>query len=147
MNLIQKFIEQRDAFETAYESGDWSLLDPFLHKDIIYEVMNMPFHCVIKGREHVVAGFKRSVERFDKLCIRTVGIDTSAHEEGANVLVHSGIRFERPDCPTLHSSLWEIATYRGNRIERIVDVYDPGTRAEFEKWMASWGAGLDPSYA
>jgi hypothetical protein len=146
MNLIHKFIEQREAFETAYENGDWSLLDPFLHEDITYEVMNMPFHCVIKGRAQVLAGFKRSVEGFDKLCIRTVGIGTKAREEGANVLGHGGIRFERPNCPPLNSTLLEIATYRGDKIERLVDVYDPGMCAEFETWMAKWGAGLDASY-
>ncbi len=146
MDLIHKFVEQRGAFEAAYENGNWSLLDPFLHEDIIYEVMNMPFHCVVQGRAAVVAGFERSVERFDKLCIRTVGIGSSVHEEGANVLVHSGIRFERPNCPVLNSSLWEIATYRDGKVARIVDVYDPGTRADFEKWMAEWGEGLDPRY-
>jgi ketosteroid isomerase-like protein len=146
MTRIQQFSAQRGAFETAYESGDWAALGAYFHEDITYEVLNMPFHCVIKGREQVLAGLRLSVERFDKLCIRTVGIDSSIREEGDNVLVHSGIRFERAGAPSTSATLWEIATYRGERIERILDIYDPGCGAEFEQWMSTWGQGLDPRY-
>lgn len=146
MTRIQQFVAQRSAFEAAYETGDWTPLGAYFHEDITYEVLNMPFHCVIKGREQVLAGLRLSVERFDKLCIRTVGIDSSVREEGENVLVHSGIRFERPGAPSTSATLWEIATYRGERIERILDIYDPGCGAEFEQWMTVWGQGLDPRY-
>jgi len=146
MTRIQQFVAQRGAFEAAYESGCWTALGAYFHDDITYEVLNMPFHCVIKGREQVLAGLKLSVERFDKLCIRTVGIGSSIREEGDNVLVHSGIRFERPGAPSTSATLWEIATYRGDRIERILDIYDPGCSAEFEQWMSAWGEGLDPRY-
>ncbi|MEQ8267873.1 MAG: nuclear transport factor 2 family protein [Parvibaculum sp.] len=147
MTLLERFITQRGVFEAAYESGDWAPLGAFFHDDITYEVMNMPFHCVIKGREAVLAGLKMSVERFDKLCVRTVGIDSVAYEEGPNVLIHAGIRFERNGSPSISSQLWEIATYRGDRIERLLDIYDAGACGEFEAWMKSWGQGLDPSYA
>jgi len=146
MTLIQRFVSQRGAFEAAYDSGDWASLGAYFHEDITYEVMNMPFHCVIKGREQVLAGLRRSVERFDKLCIRTVGIDSSIREEGANILVHSGLRFERAGAPSTSATLWEISTYRGELIERILDIYDPGCGAEFEQWMTAWGQGLDPRY-
>lgn len=146
MTRIQRFVAQRGAFEAAYDSGDWTALGAYFHEDITYEVLNMPFHCVIKGREQVLAGLRLSVERFDKLCIRTVGIDSSIREEGENVLVHGGIRFERTGAPSTSATLWEIATYRDERIERILDIYDPGCGAEFERWMAAWGQGLDPRY-
>lgn len=146
MRLIQQFVAQREAFEAAYASGDWTPLGAFFQEDITYEVMNMPFHCVIRGRSQVLDGLRRSVERFDKLCIRTVGIGSSILEEGANVLVHSGMRFERAGAPSTAASLWEIATYRDGLIERIMDIYDPGCAAEFEQWMADWGQGLDPRY-
>ena len=146
MTLLERFIAQRSVFEKAYETGDWAPLGAFFHDDITYEVMNMPFHCVIKGRDAVLAGFRRSVERFDQLCVRTVGIDSVVYEEGPNVLVHSGIRFSRDDSPSVSSRLWEIASYRGNLIERLVDIYDPGSCGEFKAWMMRWGEGLDPSY-
>ena len=106
----------------------------------------MPFHCNIEGRIAVLAGFQRSVEHFDKLCIRTVGIGSFIREEGANVLINSGMKFEREGAPPMSVRLWEIATYRGGLIERIVDIYDPGANEEFERWMERWGRGLDPSY-
>jgi len=146
MSLLKRFVAQRSVFETAYETGDWAPLGVFFHEDVSYEVMNMPFHCVVKGRDAVLAGFRRSVECFDKLCNRTVGIDSVVYEEGPNILVHSGISFSRDGSPVISSRLWEIATYRGDLIERLIDVYDPGARGEFEAWMTSWGEGLDPRY-
>lgn len=146
MNLIQRYAEQREVFEAAYDSGDWAPLGDYFHEDITYEVMNMPFHCVIQGRNRTLAALRYSVERFDKLCIRTVGIDSMIRQEGANVLVHSGMRFEREGAPATTATLWEIATYRGDRIERILDIYDPQCAASFERWMADWGQGLDPRY-
>lgn len=146
MSLLKQFIAQRSVFESAYESGDWAPLGAFFHDDVIYEVMNMPFHCVLKGRDAVLAGFRMSVERFDKLCERTVGIEPVVYEEGPNVLVHSGISFSRGGSPAVFSRLWEIATYRGDRIERLIDIYDPNAGAEFETWMKDWGEGLDPRY-
>lgn len=146
MNLISRFAAQRSAFELAYENGDWDSVGAFFHDDIVYEVMNMPFHCVVAGRSAVLAGLDRSIERFDKKCKRTVGIGSIVREEGPNVLVDAGIRFEREGAPTLDARLWEIATFRDGLIERILDIYAPGANANFAEWMAKWGEGLDPRY-
>lgn len=146
MSLIPLFAAQRSAFELAYDNGDWDSVSAFLHDNIIYEVMNMPFHCVVAGREAVLAGFKRSIELFDKKCKRTVGIGSLVHEEGPNVLVNAGIRFDREGAPTLEVRLWEIATYRDGLIERIVDIYAPEAKSHFAEWMIKWGEGLDPRY-
>jgi hypothetical protein len=147
MKLLTLFTAQRGAFETAYLGGDWAPLGAFYADNVTYEVMNMPFHCVLRGRDAVLAGFARSVERFDRHCTRTVGIDASAREEGANVLISAGIRFEREGAPALTSRLWEIATYVDGKVERLIDIYDVGDNARFAAWMADWGAGLDPTYA
>jgi hypothetical protein len=146
MSLIRQFIEQRAAFEKTYEDGNWARMEPYFGENLTYEVMNMPFHCVISGRGAVIAGLRRSIENFDRLCLRTVGIGAMVFEEGGNVLVHGGIRFQRGGSPPIESGLWEIATYRDGLIERLIDVYDPGDGARFERWMAEWGDGLDASY-
>lgn len=147
MSLLPLFVAQRRAFETAYEDGDWSPLEAFFHEDVRYEVLNMPFHCVLEGRGAMLAGIRRSIEGFDKHCRRTVGLDRVVREEGANVIIHSRMAFERPGAPPTSSRVWEIATYRDGRIARLIDLYDPGAAADYEQWMAAWGQGLDPSYA
>jgi SnoaL-like domain len=146
MSLIAKFVEQRRVFERAYDTGEWVLLEPYFQPEASYEVMNMPFHCVLRGREAVVAGFKRSVERFDRLCTRTVGLGSKITEEGDSVLINSGIRFRRSEGPEIEVRLWEIATYRDGLISRILDIYDLDERTKFSNWMEKWGEGLDPSY-
>lgn len=147
MSLLSLFAAQRHAFETAYLGGDWSPLGAFFADDITYEVMNMPFHCVLRGRDAVLGGFARSVERFDKLCTRTVGIDATAREEGGNVLISAGISFGRAGAPTLASRLWEIASYVDGKVVRLIDIYDVPENDRFVRWMDEWGAGLDPTYA
>lgn len=146
MSLIARFVAQRAAFEAAYHNDDWHSVGAFFQSDIVYEVMNMPFHCVVSGRSAVLAGLARSIDRFDKQCRRTVGIGSAVREEGANVLVNTAIRFEREGAPVLEAQLLEVATYRDGLIERIIDVYSPGACAQFAQCMACWGAGLDPRY-
>ncbi|MEX1152788.1 nuclear transport factor 2 family protein [Parvibaculum sp.] len=146
MAIVQKFIEQRQIFEAAYEDDNWAPLAPYFHEEVVYEVINMPFHCRIEGRTVMIEGLKRSIERFDKLCVRAVGLGAKLYEEGNNVFVHGGIRFQRADAPVLESSLWEIATYRDGLIVRLMDIYDAGDKERFERWMTEWGDGPDPSY-
>lgn len=111
MSRFQQFIEQRAAFEKTYDDGNWTRLEPYFSEGFVYEVMNIPFHCVINGRAAVIAGLRRSIEHFDRLCRRTVGLGPMIFQEGNSVLVHSGIRFQRDDSPPVESCLWKIATY------------------------------------
>tara|TARA_R110002051_G_scaffold3258_1_gene17643 strand:- start:1623 stop:2066 length:444 start_codon:yes stop_codon:yes gene_type:complete len=146
MTLTAKFLAQRIAFEQAYEDGRWERLKPYFTDDMTYEVMNVPFHCVIEGVDAFAAGLKWSTDRFDKLCVREVGFDRRLAEEGNNVVSHSGIRFTYNGSPPIATRLWEIATFRDGLIDRIIDIYDPGDAERFNDWMAQWGEGLDPRY-
>lgn len=146
MDLISLFAAQRAAFEVAYDTDDWQGVGAFFDDRITYEVANMPFHCVIEGRGAVLAGLRRSVVGFDRLCRRTVGVDTKIRQEGDTILVNAGIRFEHANAPSIEVRLWEIATYRDGLMTRLLDIYDWAERERFEAWMAAWGAGLDPSY-
>ncbi|MBI3676472.1 MAG: nuclear transport factor 2 family protein [Proteobacteria bacterium] len=146
MSLLEKFVSQRAAFEAALRDDDWSRVEPYLHADVRYEVLNMPFHCSLRGRDSVISGLRRSINRFDRLCERSIGGSPILLEEGDSVLVHGSIRFRRGESPVLESRLWEIATYKGDAIERLIDLYDVGEAQKFTRWMAEWGAGLDASY-
>jgi len=146
MSLIEKFVEQRGVFEKAYEKGGWDNLRPYFTPDITYEVMNMSFHCQLKGIDEFIHGLKWSTDRFDKLCKRTVGLNAFVAEEDNRVLVHAGIRFSRDKAPVFETGLWEIATYRDGMIERMIDIYDPREAARFDDWMEKWGVDLDPRY-
>jgi len=146
MSLIEKFVEQRGVFEEAYEKGGWDNLRPYFTPDVSYEVMNMSFHCQLNGIDELIFGLKWSTDRFDKLCTRTVGLNSFVAEENNTVLVHADIRFSRGDAPVFETGLWEIATYRDGMIERMIDVYDAGEAARFDDWMTKWGVGLDPRY-
>lgn len=147
MSILEKFMEQRTVFEAAYDDGSWSELKPYFSSDTRYEIINMPFHCDLRGRDKVIAGLKWSTDRFDKLCTREIGTGGRfVALEGNKVLVHTGIRFTRAESPAIETRLWEIATFNGGLIEHLVDIYDAGASEVFKSWMAEYGDGLDPSY-
>lgn len=146
MTLTEAFVSQRLAFEAAYKTDDWSDLDRFFQEDVVYEVLNSPYHSVVEGRANVLTALRRSVQGFDRKCKRSFGSDQKFYEEGSNFIVHGTIEYQRGDSPPLQLSLWEIATYRDGRIARLMDIYDPGSKEEVEEWMAKWGHGLDPAY-
>lgn len=146
MDLISRFIEQRSAFEQSYKDDDWSRLVAFYDEDAVYEVMAMPFHCVVKGRTSILNGFQKAVTNFDRHCERTVWDNPKVSVEGTNVVVVSGITMTHGDSPPIHTALTEITTYQDDRIVRMIDLYAPDESAKYEAWMQNWGAGLDPSY-
>lgn len=146
MTYTHKFIAQRVAFEAAYRSGDWESLRPHFTEDVVYEVMNIQFHCKIQGFDRFITGMDRATSRFDKLCKRQISRDAYIREENSTVLAHTSIRFSRGASPVLETSLWEISTYRDGRIDRMIDLYNPEDAEKFEQWMLNWGDGLDARY-
>jgi len=147
MHLIEKFAEQRDKFEAAYEKGGWEQLRPYFSPDIVYEVSNISFHCKVQGIENFLSGLERATEGFDKKCVREINTgERMIAQEGDNVIVHSHLRFTRDDSPPMETGLWEIATYENGLITRLIDIYDAGCAERFDAWMENWGQGLDPRY-
>jgi hypothetical protein len=146
MELAELYRAQRVAFEQTYEDDDWSRMEPYFHDDVVYEVMNVPFNCVVAGRDNVFAAIRRSVTNFDKQCVRELGLNRRAYVEGSNFLVHSSLSYRRADSPPIELFLWEIATFREGKIARLIDLYDAGSRELLAEWNAKWGEGLDASY-
>ena len=147
MDLIEKFIEQAQAFEAAYKHGTWNALRPYFADDVTYEVMNMPFHCEVTTIDRFIAGLIRATDGFDKKCHREIKLGKQkVSQEGNNVLVHTVLRFTRNGSPPIEAGMWEIATYDKGVITRMMDIYDPGASTKFKEWMRDWGEGLDPRY-
>jgi hypothetical protein len=41
MNLIQRFIEHRAAFEKTHDDGNWARLEPYFGEGLFYGVVNL----------------------------------------------------------------------------------------------------------
>lgn len=146
MNITQRFMHYAMAFEQTYSDDSWQRLVPFFHSDASYQILNAPFHCELKGRDAIFVGIKKSLDNFDRKCIRKLSGQSNIREEGNNVIVHGSISYQRDSDPASHSSLSETITYQDGKIIRLQDIYDMGEAEKFEAWMQTYGEGLDASY-
>ena len=146
MNPVKLFIEQRNAFEKAYESDDWQRLAPFLSEEITYRVMGMPFHCAITGRQAVLNAMAKSVANFDRHCKRNIVSLSTPRQEGNTVITHGELSYSRDNQPAIVSRLYEVAIFDGDHISELIDIYEAGCAETYSSWMAEWGTGLDAAY-
>jgi hypothetical protein len=141
-----------EAFETSVMDDDWSRLAPFLTEDVQYRVTGLPFACVVRGRDAVLAGFRKSFDgfdrKFDQRSHQVVG--TRVFEPGlVRTRIWSG--YEKAGLPKLEFAAIGEWHFEGDRIGLMVDVYDsaePELGAALN-WLDAHGAalgGLDPSY-
>lgn len=139
-----------DAFNTAYETDDWTPLAPMLTEDAEYRVSGIPFACHLRGRDAVIAGFAKSVRNFDRRFAarqhEPVGIRVM---EPDTVSAIAWTRYTSADKGAIAVAAHGFWQFRDGRIERMLDVWD-ATLAENARalaWLAENGAGLDASYA
>ncbi len=147
--MLERFQAWVAGFDACVADGDWQRLVPMLADDVVYRVTGVPFGCELRGRDAVLAGFARSIANFDRqfderqwfgVGWRAVGHCLSGRAMGV---------YRRTGAPLLSFSALEQLHLRDDgRISLISDVYD---LTEFDNqlamaWLASHGAGLDPSY-
>ena len=148
--MLERFQAWVAGFDACVADDDWQRLAPMLADDVTYLVTGVSFGCELHGHDAVLAGFARSIARFDRqfderqwfgVGWRAVGQCLSGRAMGV---------YRRAGVPLLSFSAQEQLHVREDgRISLICDVYD---LAEFDNqqamaWLASHGAGLDPSYA
>jgi ketosteroid isomerase-like protein len=67
VSKIARFAAYAAAFEKAFESDDWSLVEPFFSEDAVYDVdLDPPMGGRFEGRPAILAYFKQVLDRFDR---------------------------------------------------------------------------------
>jgi hypothetical protein len=148
MSPLQQFGIYAQAFEETYRDDDWSRLDKYFTPDATYEVAGeKPFGCVIRGREAIFKGIRKSLDGFDRrFAKREVALEGTPSEEGNTCSLAWAVTYERPGAPAFVLRGRSTATYTGERISRLVDSYDPAVVAATGEWLRKHGPELDPSY-
>jgi len=116
--LLSRFHAYAAAFETAFASDDWSVLEPFFTEDAGNELNGGR----VEGRSAILRAFRDSVtmfdRRFDRRALRFV--DGPAVEDGV-VHLKAAVRYERRGLPALEVLGEEWFHFVGDRIQRHVD--------------------------
>jgi SnoaL-like domain len=144
MSTLSQFLAYAAAFEKAFESDDWSLIEPFFTKDAVYQV-GLPgtFGGLIAGRPAILDYFKRVLDAFDRrFATRAIALLDGPRVEGDSLRVRGRVDYTTPAAPDLSFELEEIVTYEGDLICRLEDHYDDVAHETLAKYIDAHRAVL-----
>ena len=137
MASLSQFLAYAAAFEKAFESDDWSLVEPFFTEDAVYEVgLSGTFGGRIEGRPAVLDYFKRVLDAFDRrFATRAIVLLDGPRVEGDSIRARGRVDYTTPLAPDLSFELEETATYDGDLICRLEDYYADAARETLAKYI------------
>ncbi len=132
------------AFEKAFESDDWSLVEPFFTEDASYEVyLEPPMGGCFEGRASILAYFKAAVDEFDRRFeSRELELVGGPKEDGESVWVRGRATYRAAGVPDLVFELEETAFFEGDRIRRLEDRYEPAVEQLIVAYLNEHGERL-----
>lgn len=145
MSKIPRFVEYAAAFEKAYVSNDFSVVEPFFTEAAIYEVKGVPppLGGVQEGRDAILAYFPFVLDAFDRrFASREVKLLEGPREEGDSVWIRGVAIYTAPGVPDLDFELEETAWFEGDRIRRLEDRYDRSNADKLTAYVREHGAKL-----
>ena len=143
MFYVERFAAYAATFEKAFESGDFSLLEPHFTEDAVYDVGTTLLGPAVEGREAIFAHFDASTRGFDK-CFetRTLNRLEGPTEKGDSVWIHGSVIYSAAGVPDLVLDLEETAYFDGDRIERLEDRYTKEMEEKFLQYVDDYGKKL-----
>jgi hypothetical protein len=147
MNPIERFSEYAAAFEDAFKSDDWTLLEPYFTEDAVYEIFGgEPFAGRHEGREAVFRYMKTSLDGFDRrFDTRALDLLEGPLERDGGVWMRWRVTYSREGTPDLVVEGEESARFEGDRIVRLEDRFGPETGPTTTEWFAAHGDRLAPA--
>ena len=144
MSVLQRFVAYAAAFEKAYASDDWSLVEPFFTEDAVYDA-GLPGLLAgrIEGRDAILAYFRDVLDRFDRrFASRRFERLDGPRQEGDAVWVQARGVYTAPGAPDLSFELEETAHFAGDRIRLLEDLYGPEVKERFAAYLKENGERL-----
>ena len=144
MSHLERFVAYAAAFEKAYASDDWSLVEPFFTEDAVYEVpLDPPIGGRFAGRPAILAYFKDVTARFDRhFASREIAGSEPPRQQGDSVSIRGKAIYRAAGVPDFVLELEETAHFEGDRIARLEDCYAPAMKKEIADYAARYGAKL-----
>jgi len=149
MSMTANFAAYAAAFEKAYISDEWSVVEPFFTEDAIYEVaLDPPMGGRFEGRDAILSYFKVVLDRFDRRFeSREIALLEGPKEDGKSVWIRGRATYRAKGVPDFVLDLEETATYEGDRICRLEDHYEPAMKQTIATYLTEHGEKLGISMA
>lgn len=146
---IERFGQYASAFERAYESDDWSILEPFFTEDAVYETFAPePIGGLAEGRCAVFDYFERSVNGLDRrFATRELQLVEGPEVRDGAVWMRWRVTYRHPDVPDVVLDGESSAHYErgeGDRIVRLEDRIQEASVKQALEVLAAHAARLKP---
>jgi hypothetical protein len=136
---IERFHAYAAAFESAYATDDWALLEPYFTEDATSELNGAR----VEGRAAVLASFRDGVHMFDRrFDSRALRLTLGPIVEDGCVRITATVRYERAGLEPLDLVGDEWFAFEGDRIKRHVDRVVNG--AAVMEYLVRHGEALRP---
>jgi len=141
---MARFAAYAAAFETAFESDDWSPLAEFFSEDAVYEI-GLPQlgaeRC--EGRAAILAWFPDVLDRLDRrFATRELTLIEGPRETGDEVWIRGTATYTADGVPDFVLELEETLRFDGDRIVLLEDRYTPEMVAASEAYLGEYGPKL-----
>ncbi len=144
MSATSRFLEYAQAFERAFRTDEWSVVEPFFADGAVYEtVAGPPFGALHQGRAAVLEAFKESLDGFDRrFDAREVQFVEGPEERDGVVWMSWRVTYRVEGAPALVLEGEERAWFDGDRISRLEDRIAPAATERVLAFLESHGAKL-----
>lgn len=144
MSDIPQFIAYAAAFEKAFETDDWSALEPFFDVEAIYEI-GLPLlgaeRCT--GRDEILVWFRDVLDRFDRrFASRTLEVLEGPKEENGRVWIRGSATYRAEGIPDFVLLLEETIRFEAGRIVHLQDRYTDEMAVQTQRFVDKYGANL-----
>jgi len=147
MSLLKKFARYAEDFEKAFESDDWSVVEPHFEPDAVYEIIaEPPLGGRHEGKDAIVDHMKRSVAAFDRsFDSRVLDMLQGPEKRDSGVWMRWRATYGLAGAPDFVMEGEERVWFEGDRIIRLEDRYPDGAGAAVLAYMRAHGAKLHPA--
>ena len=149
MSVTAHFAAYASAFEKAFKSDEWSVVEPFFTEDAVYEVsLDPPMGGRFEGRAAILAYFKFSLDGFDRRFeSRDLALLEGPKEDGESVWIRGRATYRAKGVPDFDLDLEETIYFEGDRICRLKDHYEPEMKQRIATYLKEHGEKLGISAA
>ncbi len=144
MSVTAHFTAYASAFEKAFKSDEWSVVEPFFTEDAVYEVsLDPPMGGRFEGRAAILAYIKDVLDRFDRRFeSREIALLEGPKEDGESVWIRGSATYRAKGVPDFVLELEETVTFEGDRICRLEDRYKPVMKQQIAAYLKEHGEKL-----
>lgn len=144
MSNIARFAAYAAAFEKAFVSDEWSVVEPFFTEDAVYDVpLDPPLGGRIEGRAAILAYFKDVLDRFDRrFDSRELTLLDGPTEDGDSVWIRGTATYRAAGVPEFVLELEETVHFDGDRIRLLADHYEPEMKQATAEYLQEHGEKL-----